>query len=282
MGVIYQLRNKQNGKCYVGQTRQKVAKRWYQHRTSLPSNESYIANAIRAHGWESFEPSIVCEIPNEELDAREILEIRERNTIAPNGYNLASGGGTNRVVHPETREKMSKAMMGKHHTEEVKTRIGAAHKGELSHNYGLVYTEQQRRNLAEIARAIGTEHLNIKQEDRYVKKVNQYTLEGVFVQTHESSVKAAESINVSKSTMSSCCLGKSQTSGGYIWQYADDNYVISQYTLDGKLVKSFKTTRNAAISTGSSILGVYACIKGKSNTSNGFIWKRELKTAEVL
>lgn len=282
MGFIYLLKNKNNGKCYVGQTRQKVEKRWRDHRRPAENNKTCIANAVRLHGWGSFEPTVICEIPNEELDTRETLEIKERNTIAPNGYNLASGGGTNRVVHPETRVKLSKGQMGKHHSEEVKARIGAAHKGELSHNYGAVYTEEQRRNLSDIARANGNDHLKVKQDERQAKKVNQYTLDGVLVKTHESSVKAAESINVTKSTMSSCCLGKSQTSGGFIWKYADDNYVINQYTLDGKLVNTFKTARSAAISTGSSNTGVHACLKGARNTTNGFVWKRELKTVEVL
>jgi group I intron endonuclease len=282
MGFIYLIKNKINEKCYVGQTRMKrIEARWGSHRRPSKNNKTCIANAVRLYGWNSFEPSVICEIPNEDLDLRESLEIRERNTIAPNGYNLASGGGVNRIVHPETRVKLSKGRVGKKHTEETKAIIGAAHKGELSSNYGIVYSKERREKMSERGRTIGADHLRVKKEERHMKKVNQYTLDGVFVKTHESSMKAAESINVTKSTMSSCCLGKSQTSGGFIWQYADDNHVINQYTLDGKFVHSFKSSRSAAVSTGSSIPGVHACLKGTRNTTNGFIWKRELLVREL-
>ena len=109
MGWIYMIRNKVNGKCYIGQTRRKkVEFRWSQHK----NRPGIMKSAFDKHGVENFEFSVICEIPTEELNAREILEIRERNTLYQNGYNLESGGNTNVITHPETRKKMSEANKG--------------------------------------------------------------------------------------------------------------------------------------------------------------------------
>jgi len=281
MGWIYLIRNKVNGKCYVGQTRQKkVETRWAYHRNSHISNNGYLANSIRKYGWDSFEPSIICEIPNEELDAREILEIHERNTLAPNGYNLDGGGGVNKVVHPDTREIMRQSQLGRKHPEEVKVKIGSAQIGELNHMYGKVFTEEHRNKLRQAARKSGYDHSKMAEEDKPNKvEVNQYTIEGEFLKTHESISKAAEEMGVDRTTIGNCCRGKSKTSCGFIWKYKDLKiYVINQYTLDGTFIKTFENIKYAAEMTGSSQSSVGGCCNGRTHTSNGFVWKREVKS----
>ena len=75
MGFIYQIRNTVNGKCYVGQTRREdPIKRWKEH-CRKPKN--VIGSAIKCHGKDKFEFSIICEIPIDELNDREIKEIAE-------------------------------------------------------------------------------------------------------------------------------------------------------------------------------------------------------------
>lgn len=285
MGWIYLIRNKVNGKCYVGQTRQKkVESRWAYHKNPSVSNDGYFANAVRRHGWDSFETSIICEIPNEELNDREILEISERNTLSPNGYNLDGGGGVNKVVHDETREKMRQSQLGRKHSEEVKARIGAAHKGELNHNYGVVYTEEHRKKLRESARKSGYDHSKIAEKDKPNKtEVDQYTVEGEFVKTHESITKAAEVMGIVRSAISRCCRGKSKSSGGFIWKYRDlETYVINQYNIKGEFVNSFENIKKAAAATESGRSGVGHCCNGKIHTSNGFIWKKEIKQTVIV
>jgi group I intron endonuclease len=280
MGWIYLIRNKVNGKCYVGQTRQKkVETRWAYHRNAHISNNGYFSNSIRKHGWDSFEPSVICEIPNEELDAREIFEISERNTLAPNGYNLDGGGGVNKVVHPDTRESMRQSQLGRKHPEEVKVKIGSSQIGELNHMYGKVFTEEHRNKLRQTARKSGYDHSKMAEEDKPNKvEVNQYTIEGDFLKTHESITKAAEEMGVNRTTIGNCCRGKSKTSCGFIWKYKYlEIYVINQYTLDGTFIKSFENIKKAAEMTGSSQPDVRFCCNGRTHTSNGFIWKREVK-----
>lgn len=53
------------------------------------------------------------------------------------------------------------------------------------------------------------------------KKVNQYTLQGDFVKTWDCASRA-EVDGFNADAIGQCCLGKSKTSGGYIWRYAGD------------------------------------------------------------
>ena len=75
------------------------------------------------------------------------------------------------------------------------------------------------------------------------------------------------------------CQGKLKRSGGFIWKYTDPGIIetVNQYTLDGKLVKTFDSLKDAVDNTGFYKNGISLCCIGKRRTSNGFIWKREVK-----
>lgn len=60
-----------------------------------------------------------------------------------------------------------------------------------------------------------------KKRGRKGKKVNQYTKEGVFIQSWNSGTEAAKALNIPQSSISLCCKGKYGSAGGFIWQYAD-------------------------------------------------------------
>ena len=65
MGYIYMLKNKINGKIYIGQTIRNVEKRLEEHRKK--SRCIAIYNAIQKHGWENFEQDWY-ECPDEDLN----------------------------------------------------------------------------------------------------------------------------------------------------------------------------------------------------------------------
>lgn len=110
-----------------------------------------IHQAIKKYGWKAFDKFVleVCDTI-EALDAAERLWIAEYNCLAPNGYNLESGGGkTVREIHPETRQRMSDAHKGHtRHTEESRKAIGDARRGHVK-------TEEERRLLSDAAKARG-------------------------------------------------------------------------------------------------------------------------------
>ena len=50
-------------------------------------------------------------------------------------------------------------------------------------------------------------------------QIEQYTLNGDFVQEYGSISQAAKTLNISPSGISNCVNGYSKKSGGYVWKY---------------------------------------------------------------
>jgi len=87
--VVYKITNLFNGKLYVGQTRQPIEKRFYQHAHA----NSPLGRAIRDCGLENFTIEVIerCDT-QEQLDALEKFWIRVLNCTVPNGYIQTPGG----------------------------------------------------------------------------------------------------------------------------------------------------------------------------------------------
>lgn len=100
---IYEIRCSVTTKRYIGQTvsyvlnhgklrRYGMARRLISHFSEAKSSKknqcSYLNNAIRKYGTDKFSVHLI-EICNQDIsDVREAHFINERNTLAPNGYNL--------------------------------------------------------------------------------------------------------------------------------------------------------------------------------------------------
>lgn len=108
MGRIYLITNNVNGNKYVGQTTGTIEERFKQHiyqmtryAKHLIDPDKYVWNgtctylykAMKKYGFESFTVEQIVEVNNDELDENEIKFILELDTLAPNGYNLTTGGG---------------------------------------------------------------------------------------------------------------------------------------------------------------------------------------------
>ena len=66
---------------------------------------------------------------------------------------------------------------------------------------------------------------NIRQKIRnkiILKKVNQYDLDGNFIKTWDSVLEIKKILNISKQCISYCCLGKTNSAGGYRWEYINE------------------------------------------------------------
>lgn len=117
MGIIYKLTSpsiKKNG--YIGQTKKTFDVRMSGHKSSSGNLNKVdgcraLNNAIRKYGWDSFTREIILECDDDELDFYEEYFIREYNTLAPNGYNLITGGNSNKVYSDVTKEIMRKAAL---------------------------------------------------------------------------------------------------------------------------------------------------------------------------
>ncbi len=109
---VYVVENTVNGKRYVGKSNM-PAKRWTQHRINARNGlDSILCRAIRAHGEENFEFSIVeqCDTESASFEA-ECRWIAQIGTHGPGGYN-ATPGGEGIVVTDELRAKWSEMRRG--------------------------------------------------------------------------------------------------------------------------------------------------------------------------
>jgi group I intron endonuclease len=152
MGIIYILTSPSK-KQYIGQTVRDLLKRIFEHE----DNEEccMIYNAIHKYGLENFTVEVLHETDNnDELDKFEIMYIKERNTLYPNGYNIRTGGKNG--LHCEaSKEKMRQSKLGeKNHnfgkprTDITKMRISIAKKGEKHHFYGKELSYDHKLNLS--------------------------------------------------------------------------------------------------------------------------------------
>ena len=112
-GRIYLIQNTVNDKVYVGQTTQKVGKRFtdHTHNSRLQNYNSRLYSAMRKHGTDKF---FVIEVSSadtlEQLNALEMLWIWALRALdKAHGYNLLLGGGAHGPHAEETILKFKEA-----------------------------------------------------------------------------------------------------------------------------------------------------------------------------
>jgi len=153
-GVVYLLTSPSR-KQYVGQTWD-YETRMCAYKNKQARGQAALHAAIRKYGWENFTSVIIAQgiQTQSALDATEKAFIRLLNTIAPNGYNLMSGGGGGKH-HAETRAKLSAAQRGeKNHnfgkspSAETRAKLSASKRGEKHPNFGKKHTAATRAKMS--------------------------------------------------------------------------------------------------------------------------------------
>jgi len=118
-------------------------------------------------------------------------------------------------------------------------------------------------------------------------KINQYTLDGTLVKSHDSFIEAARSVGKDKkyaSKIRDCCIGNGrQKTGEFYWKYSNEtleikinpmNTPVKQYTLDGKYIQTFKSNSDAAKAVGAkNSKQIVDCRQGRKNSAHKFIWE---------
>ena len=259
MGYIYILKNKINGKIYIGQTVRPIKTRLGEHRSGRSANCRLIYRAIKFHGWDNFEKDWY-ECPDEDLDFDEELLIKEMKTLSPEGYNLKEGGGNGKLSE-ETKQKLSgenHPMWGKQHSEETKQKMSESKQGEKNHMYGKTHTEESKRKLREIQlgeknnmwgktpseetkqkqreanlgeknHMFGKTHseesrqknrdAHLGENNHKSKRVYQYALDDTFINSFESSGEASRYLKKNGTNIRECARGIRKTAHGYKWSY---------------------------------------------------------------
>jgi group I intron endonuclease len=119
---IYGLRNKINGKWYIGQSVD-INERWKTYRRYGCKRQIKLYAALIKYGYENFEEVLLetCQQVHWILDYREMYWIQKYQSLT-NGYNLTKGGGGSwgRVLSDETKNKIRQSKVGQVLSEEHK------------------------------------------------------------------------------------------------------------------------------------------------------------------
>lgn len=126
ISCIYKITSP-SGKIYIGQT-VNLKNRVRKYKGMFFKGQLKLWNDCQKYNWKPIDTlEVLEECPVEDLDNREIYWISYYNTYN-NGLNCDQGGSGRRGYSPspETKEKLSKANLGKTHTTETKLKISNA------------------------------------------------------------------------------------------------------------------------------------------------------------
>ena len=244
-----------NGKKYVGITCQKPEKRWRKGKGYI-KNE-YFYRAIQKYGWDNFQHLIIFDdLTEDEANRLEEEYIRKYNLTDHNfGYNLHTGG----LHHTETQE--------------TKEKISNSRKGLMVGKDNPFFGKKHTKETLE----------------KIQKKVDQYSIDGEYIQTFLSVTEASKATSADKSDIVRACKGKRKVIGGYQWKYTISDKIIKpykrkahnskkvvMYSIDGEKIATFESTaaaskafdKNACASIG-------ACCRGEQLTAYGYTWRYE-------
>jgi len=239
------LKNKINGKIYIGQTIRPIETRIEEHRKKR-SRCAAIYNAIQYHGWENFEKDWY-ECPDEDLNFDEELLVREMGTLAPDGYNIREGGGSRGKHSEESIQKMRKPKSETH-----AKNISEATKGEKNHNFGKTANDKTREKLSE-ARRGEKNHMWRKTHTNESKQKNR--------EAHLGKTLSDEH----KKKLSEAMLGEKNHKSKRVYQY----------DLDGTFINSFGTSEEAGLQLEKNGPTISRCARGDRKSAYGFKWSHE-------
>ena len=220
-----------SGKVYIGITKNKPEKRW-ESGSGYKQNKHFYS-AILKYGWENIKHEIVCTgLSKWQAGKVEQSLIKYFDSTNHNkGYNHSIGGECGSLgVHPSdvTRKKLSKARKGKRPSDECIIKAAEAHRGKRP-------SDETRQKISMKLRG---KPLSVKTREkmsgaRKGKKVSEHVILAMAEATskkvlcvetgevYKSISEAGRQLGISFKAISNVCRGKSKTSGGYHWKYAD-------------------------------------------------------------
>ena len=204
MAYIYQITNDINGKIYIGKTERSVQERWRKHisdskRVECQNRPLYLA--MNKYGIEHFHIEIIEE--TNQPEEREKFWIEQKRSYK-NGYNATLGGDGRQHLDYDVVIATYQETKSLDKTAEI---IGC-HKKTIQ--------VILKNNNIDITSSMEINRL------KYGNIVNQYTLQGDYIQSFPSLHEAAKSLNKSGvSHISDVCKGKRKTAYGYIWKFAN-------------------------------------------------------------
>lgn len=112
----------------------------------------------------------------------------------------------------ETKRKLSEANVGKSHSDETKQKLSEARKGEKNAFYGKTHSKETKQKIGEANRG---------EKNHNSKKVYQYSLDGVFIDSFNTCEEAGHYLQKDVSSICKCARGvkRYKTAYGFKWSY---------------------------------------------------------------
>lgn len=207
---IYKITNQIEGKSYIGKSVD-IEDRWMRHKSrAFQKNDKqyncYLYRSIRKYQLCNFTFEVVEECSIEDLDNKEIFYIDLYDSFYKNnGYNMTRGGdGGLKQDYEEVCELWNKGYTISDIAKEINgSRNTVKHILKVC-NMNYSETEARQRG---------------KKKKSYA--INQYTLDGAFIKTWESSKQIERELHIDHSSVIDCCNWMRRTAGGYKWKYAE-------------------------------------------------------------
>jgi group I intron endonuclease len=314
MAVIYSIKNKINGKRYVGKTTN-LKQRWYQHKCNLKRKCRYkkginqhLFNAGKKYGVENFEFEILENVENpkeKEMRVRELWWMGFYKTCdRVHGYNLRRDSATKCITAEETKELLrnlntgaGNGNYGHRWSDDQKERMSKIMIDR--HKSGKFYTKDWKKKMSENSTEMWKNEtkkqamaLNVKiSKQKYF--FNQYAKDGTFLKRWDT---VEEIINTNPSwkwqNIYSVCNGYKPTYQGFIWKKAlktsgvkdtrnidgvKPRHSFNQYTKSGVFIKHWESYGDIKSVYGKNAANIYRACNVRNATSLGYIWRKVIE-----
>ena len=220
MGVIYKITNPSD-RIYVGKT-YNLASRIASHKCCAKKTTKAIIlyNSIRKYGWDAHVLEVLEDVPDDQLNVREMFWIAELKTYCyenPNGMNMTKGGDGQRTtwMHDiERRKRQSERFTGSggtfyghHHTEENKKKA-SIRVSKFNKENGIKVPEWgAEKGWAAVRR-----------------EVICYNRDGILVGEYNSLTQAASKLQINIQGIKDSLKYEQWNKGKYLFKYKTANY----------------------------------------------------------
>lgn len=214
-----------SGKIYIGKSID-IEKRHYQYKKGYAKNQTALYNSFKKYGWYSHKVEILKECDENELNVLERYYINYYNSVE-NGLNLTYGGDGGGRKSDITRQRISKAHIGKiRGTYNVNNPI---YQYDLEGNF---LTEWKNPKISSVSLNISNGYLfsiidtnntihgfrftSVKKEkinpttkwEKHKKPVLEYNLENNFIKEWSCAKEVSNSLNIAIQHITACCRGE--------------------------------------------------------------------------
>lgn len=279
---IYKITNKNNGKCYIGQSVD-IPARWRQHISESQNTESVAFNchfyrAIRKYGVDNFTFEIVEFCNPNELNDREIYYIGKFNSYEY-GYNMTIGGQDFSCTTQKAVDQY-----------DVEGNLICTYKSiaEARRKTGVRHIDRVLRGISRTAGGFYWNYhgagFQMRDVGTHARRIQQYDLDGNFIKEFDSIKDAIDETGVTSIVYA--CTNHTRA-GNWLWIYAGDDVVpysypkqrpcsirpVDCFSKEGKFIASYFSMGDAERNTTASQANISACCQGKIKSAGGYVWR---------